>query len=79
MENNNHDATKGHNKVNDQMCAASLKCFTVQRFVLSGQTDCCDAPIGENNAANRRYKQQDSECQTIDIINDHTLAGKLEK
>ena len=54
MQNNYRKSTEQHDQIHSQMSAAGLQGFTVQRLVITGQTDDCNSSVSENHGAYRR-------------------------
>ena len=51
MQNNDNKPTDQHEQIHNQMSAAGLQGFTVQRLALTGETDDCNLCISDNHAA----------------------------
>ena len=79
MQRNDNHTTGNHDQVHNQMSAAGLQGFTVQRLVLTGQTDDCNLCVSENHGAYRRGEQDDSEREAVHIINKHTVTGEFKQ
>ena len=52
MKCNDRHAVENHNQIQNQMSAAGLQGFTVQRLVFTGETDDCNLSVGENHRSN---------------------------
>ena len=79
MHSNDSESTDQHDQIHSQMSAAGLQGFTVQRLVLTGQTDDCNLCVSENHGAYRRGEQDDSEREAVHIINKHTVTGEFKQ
>lgn len=79
MQHNVDFPTDKHDHVDKQVGAAGLQGFAVQGSALTGQTDNSDPSVGYNNAAHRGCQEDHSEGQAVDVINNHTLTGKLKQ
>lgn len=79
VEDDDDEATDQHHQIQDQMSAAGLQSFTVQRLVSTGQTHHNDLSVGENHAADGGCEQDHGEGQAVDVVDEDALTGQFEE
>ena len=77
MQSDDKHPMKQHDQISNQVSAAGLQGFTVQRLALTGQTDHSNLSVGEDDAADGGREQDDGEREAVDVIDEHALAGEL--
>ena len=79
MKCNDRHAVENHNQIQNQMSAAGLQGFTVQRLVFTRQTHDGDLSVGEHHAADRSCEQNYSEGEAVHVVNEHAVTGEFKQ